>query len=95
MKQPVSAVIITLNAAKQLEACLQSLSFCDEIVVVDSGSTDETIALADRYQAKVVEQAKRATLTSRAFRNDRSATFTAACDFARICAAASAAFGSA
>jgi len=57
MKQPVSAVIITLNAAKQLEACLQSLSFCDEIVVVDSGSTDETIALADRYQAKVVKQA--------------------------------------
>ena len=57
MKQSVSAVIITLNAAKQLEACLQSLSFCDEIVVVDSGSTDETIALAHRYQAKVIEQA--------------------------------------
>ena len=41
---------------KQLEACLQSLSFCDEFVV-DSGSNDETIALAHRYNAKVIEQA--------------------------------------
>lgn len=56
MQQPVSAVIITLNAEKQLEACLQSLSFCDDILVVDSGSTDDTCKLAQRYQARVLNQ---------------------------------------
>lgn len=56
MRQPFSAVIITLNAAHQLETCLQSLSFADEIIVVDSGSTDTTIELAQRFNAKVLHQ---------------------------------------
>lgn len=55
-RQPLSVVIITLNAAAQLEACLQSARFADEIIVVDSGSTDGTTALAERYGAKVIEQ---------------------------------------
>ena len=54
--QPLSVVIITLNAATQLEACLQSARFADEIIVVDSGSTDGTPALAERYGAKVIQQ---------------------------------------
>ena len=53
-RQPLSAVIITLNAASQLEDCLRSVAFCDEIVVVDSGSTDGTRALAEQYGARVV-----------------------------------------
>lgn len=53
-RQPLSAVIITLNAASQLEDCLKSVAFCDEIVVVDSGSTDGTLALAERYGARVI-----------------------------------------
>ena len=52
----LSVVLITLNAATQLEACLQSVVFADEIVVVDSGSTDGTIELAQRYGARVIEQ---------------------------------------
>lgn len=55
-RQPLSVAIITLNAASQLEACLQSVRFADEIVVVDSGSTDDTQALAERYGAKVIAQ---------------------------------------
>lgn len=51
---PVSAVLITLNAAAQLEACLRSLGFCDEIVIVDSGSIDATLDIAEKYGAKVV-----------------------------------------
>lgn len=53
-RQPLSAVIITLNAASQIEECLRSIAFCDEIVVVDSGSTDGTAELAERYGARVV-----------------------------------------
>lgn len=55
-RQPLSVAIITLNAAAQLEACLQSARFADEIVVVDSGSTDGTQALAERHGARVIEQ---------------------------------------
>ena len=51
---PLSAVIITLNAASQLEACLRSLQFCADIVVVDSGSTDGTQALAMQHGARVI-----------------------------------------
>lgn len=53
---PVSAVIIGLNCAHLLEACLQSLKFCDEILLVDSGSSDATVELARRLGARVVHQ---------------------------------------
>ncbi|MDR2000927.1 MAG: glycosyltransferase family 2 protein [Zoogloeaceae bacterium] len=53
---PLSAVLITRDAASQLGPCLASLSFCDEIVVVDSGSADGTQELARRHHARVIEQ---------------------------------------
>ena len=53
-RQRVSAVLITRNAAGQLAECLASLDFCDEIVVVDSGSEDGTPALAASHGARVV-----------------------------------------
>jgi len=55
-RQPLSVAIITLNAAAQLEACLRSVRFADEIVVVDSGSSDGTQALAERHGARVIQQ---------------------------------------
>ena len=51
---PISAVLISRNAASQLEACLGAVSFCDEILVVDSGSTDDTVAIAQRRGARVI-----------------------------------------
>ena len=42
----LSAVVLTQNSAAVIEDCLRSLRFCDEIIVVDSGSIDSTLALA-------------------------------------------------
>ena len=50
----LSVAIITRNAASQIERCLASVIFADEIVVVDSGSTDGTIELAARSGARVI-----------------------------------------
>lgn len=51
---PLSVVVITLDAGAQLEACLASASFADEIVVVDSGSIDQTLDIARRCGAHIV-----------------------------------------
>jgi glycosyltransferase involved in cell wall biosynthesis len=55
-KAPLSVTIIALNAADTLEPCLASCQFASEILLVDSGSTDGTLALAERYGARVVHQ---------------------------------------
>lgn len=49
----ISAVVITRNEANNIERCLQSLQFCDEIIVVDSHSNDATRDLATRYTNQV------------------------------------------
>ncbi|TMG94505.1 MAG: glycosyltransferase family 2 protein [Betaproteobacteria bacterium] len=53
---PLSVAIITRNAAALLERCLASLAFAEEVVVVDSGSTDGTVELAARHGARVVRK---------------------------------------
>ncbi len=56
-RPPLSAVVTTLDNAATLDACLASLAFCDELVVLDSGSTDATVAIAQRHGARVHTQA--------------------------------------
>jgi glycosyltransferase involved in cell wall biosynthesis len=53
---PLSVAIITRNAASQLERCLASVAFAEEVVVVDSGSTDGTVELAARHGARVIQK---------------------------------------
>lgn len=45
----LSVIIITHNEAGKLEDCLRSVSWADEIIIVDSGSTDATLEIARRY----------------------------------------------
>jgi glycosyltransferase involved in cell wall biosynthesis len=55
-RAPLSAVLITRNAATVIEACFDSLAFADEIVIVDSASADGTIEIARRRGARVVQK---------------------------------------
>ena len=55
LKLPISAIILTYNEEKNLQASLESLAgWIDEILIVDSGSTDATLAIAERYRADIV-----------------------------------------
>jgi len=52
----ISATIVACNEANNLERALRSLACADEIVLVDSGSTDETPAIAASLGARVINQ---------------------------------------
>jgi glycosyltransferase involved in cell wall biosynthesis len=52
----LSAVIVTLNEADRIVACIERLKFCDEILVVDAHSTDGTRELAAAAGARVIER---------------------------------------
>lgn len=49
----LGVVVLTLNEAQRIEACLRSAAFADQIVVVDSGSTDDTRDRATQMGAEV------------------------------------------
>jgi len=52
----ISVVIITFNEEKNLGRCLESIrSVADEVVVIDSSSTDSTVAIAQEYGARVID----------------------------------------
>lgn len=56
MRVPVSVVIPTLNEADRLPACLASVAWADEVIVADAGSRDDTVAIARRHGARVLER---------------------------------------
>lgn len=49
----LSVVIITLNEADNIRACLESVRWADEIIVLDSGSTDDTVRICREYTDKI------------------------------------------
>ena len=55
MSVPISAVVTTLNNADTLAACLTSVSWADERVVLDSFSGDSTLAIARAHGARVLQ----------------------------------------
>ena len=52
-KATLTVAVLTLNEAKRIQACLQSAQFADQLLVVDSGSTDDTVAIATSMGAQV------------------------------------------
>ncbi|HEV8585040.1 MAG TPA: glycosyltransferase family 2 protein [Methylomirabilota bacterium] len=54
MRLRLSVVIVTRNEAERLRACLESVVWADEIVVVDAESEDKTVALAREFTDRVV-----------------------------------------
>src|ERR1035437_833999 len=50
----ITAVILTRNEAENLPRCLASLTWCHEIVVVDSGSSDDTVKCAIMLGARIL-----------------------------------------
>lgn len=52
----VSVLILTMNEAGNLPACLAAVDWCNDIVVLDSGSTDGTVEIARAAGARVIER---------------------------------------
>lgn len=52
----ISVLILTLNEERNIEGCLESISWCDDVVVLDSGSTDRTRMIAEARGARVVQR---------------------------------------
>lgn len=52
-KLPISVAIITRDEAHNLPGCLSSVSFADQVVVVDSGSTDNTVTIAGSFGCEI------------------------------------------
>ncbi|EMY69234.1 glycosyltransferase family 2 protein [Leptospira vanthielii] len=53
MPLPLSCAIITLNEEDNISRTLEALSFIEDIVVIDSGSTDKTVSIAKSFGARV------------------------------------------
>jgi len=54
---PLSVAIITRDEAEKIHECLQSVAFADQIVVVDSGSRDDTVPIAAAFGCEVFNEA--------------------------------------
>ena len=53
---PLAVVIIAFNEAEKIAAAITSAQFASEVLVVDSGSTDDTVAIAQRLGARVIQR---------------------------------------
>lgn len=57
-KLPISAVVVSCNEAHLLEPCLQSLSFCEEIILIDLESLDDSLTVAQKYATRCLSLPK-------------------------------------
>jgi len=52
----LSVTIITLNEERNLRPCLESVRFADEIILVDSGSRDRTLSIAEEFKVRIFQE---------------------------------------
>ena len=57
MRPKITGLVLTYNGERLLGQCLESLSFCDRVIVVDSYSTDSTETIAKEHGAVFVRRA--------------------------------------
>lgn len=55
-RKKVSAFIICCNEEKNIRRAIESIKWCDEILIVDSGSTDRTLEICREYNCKIIEK---------------------------------------
>jgi hypothetical protein len=57
-KLPISAIVVGFNEGDLLSSCFQGISFCDQILYFDLGSTDNSIEIASVYNVEIVHHVK-------------------------------------
>ena len=71
--EKISVVIITYNEARNIERCLASVkNIADEIILVDSHSTDGTVAIAESFGAKVLQKEFISYASQKNFANEQT-----------------------
>lgn len=56
MKSSISACVLTHNSEKTLERCLETIKFCNEVIVIDDGSEDKSLLIAQKYNTKIFKR---------------------------------------
>lgn len=54
MKEKIGVLITTFNSEKTLEKAMKSVEWCEEILVVDSFSSDNTVSIAEKFNSRIV-----------------------------------------
>jgi glycosyltransferase involved in cell wall biosynthesis len=55
-RSTISAFIVCCNEERQIRRCLESVAWCDEIIIVDSGSNDKTLEICREFTNKITHQ---------------------------------------
>jgi glycosyltransferase involved in cell wall biosynthesis len=66
-RSTISAFVVCCNEERQIRRCLESVSWCDEIVVVDSGSTDSTLQICGEFTNKIIQKPWRGYVEQKRF----------------------------
>jgi len=56
MREKITAIIPTLNEEENIEGAIESLSFADEIIVIDSYSTDKTLSICEKLNVRLIQR---------------------------------------
>lgn len=68
----LSVVVLTKNEELVIKACLESVKFADEIIIIDQGSTDKTIEIAKQYTSKIFVNTDESFAIRRNLGNEKS-----------------------